>query len=83
MTASMMPELSDSDPEIAGEGSLDPLGLSALADRLAEQLVPDVRARMSRPRLLLLSSDGAGVTGAHLPRFAEGAGHAGRSAPRD
>src|SRR3546814_17559612 len=34
------------------QGSLDPLGTGALADRIAEQLVPDVRARMSRVRFL-------------------------------
>jgi len=57
-----LPELSDPDPEVAGEGSLDPLGLAALADRLADQLVPDVRARMSRIRFLTAVTVGAVVT---------------------
>jgi hypothetical protein len=57
-----LPELSDPDPEVAGEGSLDPLGLAALADRLADELVPDVRARMSRIRFLTAVTVGAVVT---------------------
>jgi hypothetical protein len=57
-----LPELSDPDPEIAGEGSLDPLGLAALADRLANELVPDVRARMNRVRFLTALTVGAVVT---------------------
>src|SRR3546814_13988265 len=47
-----LPSLTVADPPVAGEGSLDPLGTGALADRIAEQLVPDVRARMSRVRFL-------------------------------
>jgi hypothetical protein len=57
-----LPELSDADPEVAGEGSLDPLGLAALADRLADLLVPDVRARMSRIRFVTAVTVGAVVT---------------------
>ncbi|NLX59119.1 MAG: hypothetical protein GXY74_08525 [Phycisphaerae bacterium] len=40
------------DDEILGEGSLDPLGLYATADRLAVQLVPGVRERQQHPRFL-------------------------------
>src|SRR3546814_18703318 len=47
-----LPSLTVADPPVAGEGSLDPLGTGALADRIAEQLVPDVRARMRRVRFL-------------------------------
>lgn len=47
-----LPTLTIADPPVAGEGSLDPLGTAALADRIAEQLVPDVRARMGRIRFL-------------------------------
>ena len=43
-----LPELSDYDPPIAGEGSIDPMGLAAISDRLADRLVPGLRARMMR-----------------------------------
>ena len=53
MTAGLtLPTLTVADPPVSGEGSLDPLGMAALADRIADQLVPDVRARMSRVRFL-------------------------------
>jgi hypothetical protein len=47
-----LPELSAYDPPVSGEGSLDPMGLAALSDRLAERLVPGVRARMRRVRFV-------------------------------
>src|SRR4051812_22259050 len=47
-----LPELSAADPEVAGEGGIDPLGLGAFADRLAEAMVPHVRARMIRYRFV-------------------------------
>lgn len=47
-----LPELSVYDPPASGEGSLDPMGLAALSDRLADRLVPGVRARMSRVRFV-------------------------------
>jgi hypothetical protein len=47
-----MPFLSEADPELAGEGSLDPLRLAPLADRLADEIAPGVTARMSRVRFL-------------------------------
>ena len=40
------------DPKVTGEGVLDPLGLSTIADRLARPVLPGLRARMSRPRFL-------------------------------
>jgi hypothetical protein len=46
------PFLTEYDPGHAGEGSIDPLGLAPLADRLAEEIVPWVTARMSRIRFL-------------------------------
>src|SRR5687767_7815000 len=46
------PFLTDSDPKITGEGVLDPLGLSSISDRLAEHILPGLRARMTRPRFL-------------------------------
>lgn len=47
-----LPELSDYDPPSAGEGSIDPMGLAAISDRLADRLVPGLRARMLRVRFV-------------------------------
>src|SRR5262245_26918188 len=47
-----LPFLSLPDPVVTGEGVLDPLGLSALGDRLADWILPRLTARMSRPRFL-------------------------------
>jgi len=47
-----LPTLTAADPPVEGEGSLDPLGTGAIAERIAEQLVPSVRARMGRVRFL-------------------------------
>src|SRR5512135_2662031 len=46
------PLLSEYDPVDTSEGSLDPLGLAAIAEQLASQLVPGVRERQARPRYL-------------------------------
>jgi hypothetical protein len=46
------PILTLPDPLTTGEGALDPLGLATLGDRLAEQILPGLRARMHRPRFL-------------------------------
>lgn len=59
LTGFSLPELSEYDPPAAGEGSLDPMGLAALSDRLAEQLVPGVRARMQRIRFVTAMAVGA------------------------
>lgn len=56
------PFLTAYDPPGVSEGSLDPLGLSQIAERLAEQLVPAVRERMQRIRYLTVSVVGAYVT---------------------
>lgn len=50
-----LPHLSASDPDQAGEGSLDPLGLERLADRLADTIAPGITARMTRIRFLTAS----------------------------
>jgi hypothetical protein len=47
-----LPFVTEADPDRAGEGSLDPLGLARIADRLADELAPGVTARMSRIRFL-------------------------------
>ncbi|OBJ87750.1 hypothetical protein A9W97_17400 [Mycobacterium gordonae] len=44
---------------MAGEGSLDPMGLSAISDRLADRLVPGMRARMQRFRFVTAMAAGA------------------------
>lgn len=54
-----LPRLSAYDPGAVGEGGLDPLGLSAVADRIADILVPGIRARMSQPRFVTLSAIGS------------------------
>jgi hypothetical protein len=46
------PFLTLPDPVTAGEGALDPLGLSPIGDRLAEAILPALRVRMRRPRFL-------------------------------
>lgn len=54
-----LPALTEADPVVAGEGSLDPLGLAQIADRLAEHLLPGLRARMRRIRFLTIAAVGA------------------------
>lgn len=79
MCALALPFLTLPDPVVSGEGALDPLGLAAVGDQLAEWILPGLRARMSRPRFLTaiavsaivcegLEEDYAadGVTPAHL-----------------
>jgi hypothetical protein len=53
------PDLSEYDPPVAGEGSLDPMGLAAISDRLADRLVPGLRARMQRVRFVTAMAVGA------------------------
>ena len=52
MCAFALPFLSLPDPVVSGEGALDPLGLAAIGDQLAEWILPGLRARMNRPRFL-------------------------------
>lgn len=52
MSAFVLPFLTLPDPAVSGEGALDPLGLAAIGDHLAEWILPGLRARMSRPRFL-------------------------------
>ncbi|WP_432830653.1 hypothetical protein [Dactylosporangium sp. CA-092794] len=54
-----LPRFSEYDPGAVGEGSLDPLGLAAVAERIADRLLPGLRARMSHPRFVTLSAVGA------------------------
>jgi hypothetical protein len=52
VSVASLPFLTTYDPVTSGEGELDPLGLSSIGDRLADQVLPGLRARMSRPRFL-------------------------------
>jgi hypothetical protein len=58
----MLPILSAYDPAAnKSEGSIDPLGLVPIADRLSVSLVPGVRERMKHPRFLSLIAAGAAL----------------------
>jgi len=46
------PILSVYDPLADGEGSIDPLGLAATYERLADIILPGITVRMGRPRFL-------------------------------
>lgn len=53
-----LPRFSEYDPGSVGEGSLDPLGLASVAEKIADRLAPGLRARMSHPRFVTLSAVG-------------------------
>ena len=59
LTGFSLPELSAFDPPVEGEGSLDPMGLAAISDRLANLLIPGMRARMRRVRFVTAIAVGA------------------------
>lgn len=61
MRAFAVPFLTLPDPVVSGEGALDPLGLAAVGDQLAEWILPGLRARMSRPRFLTAIAISAAV----------------------
>lgn len=67
---SSLPFLTLPDPLISGEGALDPIGLSMIGDRLAEQILPGLRVRMSRPRFLTAIAVSAEVCKDIEDRFA-------------
>lgn len=56
-----LPFLTLPDPVVTGEGALDPLGLATIAERLAEELLPGLRARMWRPRFITAMAISASV----------------------
>ena len=66
-----LPFLTLADPTTTGEGALDPLGLATIADRLADQILPGLRARMSRPRFLTAIAVAAAVCGGMEERVAD------------
>lgn len=53
-----LPRMSAYDPPSSGEGRLDPLGFSVIADRIASTFARPVRARMQRVRFLTAISLG-------------------------
>ena len=57
----LLPYLSESDPNVVSEGSLDPLGLYPISDRLATKMVPGFRERMQHPRFLTAIAVGTAV----------------------
>ena len=59
VTGLTLPALSAYDPPVAGEGSLDPMGLAAISDRLADRLAPGIRSRMQRMRFVTATAVGA------------------------
>lgn len=65
-----LPFLTLPDPVVAGEGALDPLGLAMIADHLAEQILPGLRARMLRPRFITAIAVTAAVCEGLEDRFA-------------
>ncbi|HVC12265.1 MAG TPA: hypothetical protein VNE59_11555 [Burkholderiales bacterium] len=54
---------------MTGEGALDPLGLSMIGDHLANQILPGLRARMSRPRFVTAIAVSAAVCEGLEERF--------------
>lgn len=60
---SILPFLSQFDPPVQAEGSLDPLGLYSIADALGVRLAPGVRERQSKPRYLTLALVGMAACG--------------------
>jgi hypothetical protein len=48
----LMPFLSEADPQITAEGSIDPLGIYSIADALAVRMIPGVRERQQHPRFV-------------------------------
>jgi len=59
----LLPRLSEADPLASSEGSIDPLGMYAIADALATRLVPGVRERMQRARFVTAIAVSAAVCG--------------------
>lgn len=73
-----LPHMSQFDPPVAGEGSLDPMGLATTSERLANELVPGLRARMNRFRFLTAIA----VASAVCEDFDDEQGNDGRTTPQ-
>ncbi len=61
------PILSAFDPATDAEGSVDPLGLETVYDRLANLVLPGLTVRMSRPRFLTAVAVGALICADYEP----------------
>lgn len=61
MDFDLLPFLSEFDPPQQTEGTIDPLGMYAIADALGTKLAPGVRERQSHPRYLTLAAVGSVV----------------------
>jgi hypothetical protein len=48
----LLPLLTEADPRVSADGSIDPLGTYAIADALAVRMIPGVRERQQHPRFL-------------------------------
>lgn len=59
-----LPMLSEYDPLASTEGTLDPLGLYAIADSLGWRLAPGIRERQKHPRFLTATAVSLAVCGA-------------------
>lgn len=68
---SILPFLSEFDPPLRAEGSLDPLGLYSVADALGVRLAPGVRERQWKPRFLTLALVGMAACDDELVTFGE------------
>jgi hypothetical protein len=65
----LIPHFTEFDPAVEGEGSLDPLGLEAGAEHLADRLLPGVTARMHRIRALTVLAVSAHVADPYLEEY--------------
>lgn len=66
---SPLPFLSAYDPPHELEGSIDPLGLYAIADAIAVRLIPGVRERQIHPRYITLAAVGVEVCRGFDPEY--------------
>ena len=66
-----LPYITSYDPITTSEGSLDPLGLYLIADRLATKLAPGVRERMTQPRYLTAMALGAHICHPFYSEYAD------------
>jgi hypothetical protein len=57
----LLPTLTELDPPLTSEGSLDPLGLYPIADSLGVRLSPGVRERQAFPRFLTAMAVSAAI----------------------
>jgi hypothetical protein len=62
-----LPFLTEYDPLLRAEGSLDPLGLYTFADTLGVQLTPGIRERQRMPRYLTIVLAGLAACAGELP----------------